>query len=350
MRPVHATDATGLKLLLISPTFHGYHLSIAAGFEQIGYTVQIYCYDSFDSVGMKMRNKFALELPEQLGMDRQAARVAWDTRRALEVLRSCAADRILLIKADTLGQQFWDELRAMNIPTMLWLYDDLSRHSFTLDFLKEFGPVISYAASETRRLTDAGVQAHYLPNAYDPRLCRTRPWYGPSVTRRNEIVFVGSRYPNRVELLEHLVRSGVPVRAYGRQWSHHVVDRLRTWEFARPTIPAERDISLAQAYTVQAQAAAAINVHGVQAGLTMRTFEVPGNGGLQLIDRADVAEFYDPGEEVLVFSDLHDLEQLCERALADPSWGDAIRRAGQRRSIAEHTFAHRARRAQEWWP
>lgn len=334
---------TGENLLLVSPAFHGYHHSIAAGFSQVGYDVQTYCYDSFSTPGMKLRNKALLELPSQFGISRKAARTNWDTDRAVNALRASRPDRVLLIKADTLGEAFWAELEAMKVPVMLWLYDDLARHDHSTEFLREIGPVISYAKQEAQMLVDRGVDAHYLPNGYDPALVE------PVTSVREEVVFVGSRYPNRVDLMQYLHDSGVPVRTYGRQWSRHPVDRLRTWEWSRPQIPSHRDISLRQAYAVQAQAAAAINVHGLQAGLTMRTFEVPGNGGLQLVDRADVAEFYEPGTEVLTFASKEELAELCHRLLAEPRWGSQIRAAGQRRSMAEHTFAHRARTAQEWW-
>jgi spore maturation protein CgeB len=171
----------------------------------------------------------------------------------------------------------------------------------------------------------------------------------PAPNRRDEVVFVGSKYPNRVDLLTNLVKAGVPVRAYGRQWSHHPFDRLRTWELSRPDIPAERDVPLSEAYRIQAAAAAAINIHGLQSGLAMRTFEVPGMGGLQLVDRPDVAEFYDVGTETLVFSSLEELQEHSEKALADRGWADRIREAGRRRSLAEHTFAHRIAVLEELW-
>ena len=331
------------RLFLVSPAFHGYHRSIARAWAQQGFDVTVHCYDAYVTPAMKLRNKALLELPQRVGMDRTAARVAWDTQRAVAALREARPDRVLVIKGDSLGEQFWDEVRALGVPRMLWLYDDLHRHDYSLDFLRTVGPVLSYARSEADELTADGVDAHYLPNGFDPDL------EVPSLERRDELVFVGSRYPNRVELLERLAAAGVPVRAYGRQWSHHPVDRLRTWELRRPDLPAERDMPLNEAYAVQAAAAGAINVHGLQAGHAMRTFEVPGMGGLQLVDRADVAEFYEPGAEVLVFESPEHLVELGSRAVREPAWGEGIRAAGRRRSHAEHTFAHRAAAAQDWW-
>ena len=52
--------------------------------------------------------------------------------------------------------------------------------------------------------------------------------------RSDEVVFVGARYPGRESLLTDLTAAQVPVRAYGRDWSAHPLDRLRTWRLRRP--------------------------------------------------------------------------------------------------------------------
>ena len=230
------------RLFLVSPAFHGYHRSIAAAWAAQGFDVTVHCYDAYATLGMKLRNKGLLELPQKAGVDRTAARVAWDTGRAVAALREARPDRVLVIKGDSLGEDFWSEILDAGLPRMLWLYDDLARHDYSMEFLRSVGPVLSYARSEAELLAGEGVDAHYMPNGFDPAMAL------PQVPRRDELVFVGSRYPNRVELLSRLAEAGVPVRAYGRQWSHHPVDRLRTWELARPDLPAERDIPLEEAY------------------------------------------------------------------------------------------------------
>lgn len=331
------------KLLLISPAFHGYHESISRAFAGAGYEVVVHRYDAFDGRRAKIRNKLVHELPTRIGLDGASSAERWATERTLRVLREVRPDRLVVIKADILGEAFWSEIEALALPRILWLYDDLSRHRFSLDFLRRIGPVVSYSRDESALLRSQGVDATFLANAFDPHLAQV------NAQRRDEVVFVGSKYPNRVALLSGLADAGVPVRAYGRQWSHHPFDRIRTWELSRPDIPAERDIPLSEAYRVQAAAAAAINIHGLQSGLAMRTFEVPGMGGLQLVDRPDVAEFYDVGTETLVFSSLGELQELCQKAIADRAWAERIRQAGRRRSLAEHTFAHRIAVLEELW-
>ncbi|MDQ4501902.1 glycosyltransferase [Sinomonas sp. ASV322] len=331
------------RLLLVTPAFHGYHRSIARAFSARGYDVVTHCYDAFATLGEKFRNKALIELPSRFGADTYEAARAWSTARALAALTEANPTRLVVIKGDTLGGDFWHEVASRGLPRILWLYDDVARHHFDDSFLRWIGPVVSYARSEAAELVARGVAASFIPNAFDPDLAR------PSSRRSGEVVFVGSRYPNRVALLAALREAGLPIRAYGRQWSHHPFDRLRTWELSRPALQSERDIPLARAYSVQAEAAAALNVHGLQAGLAMRSFEVPGMGGLQLVDRPDIAEFYEVGTEALVFGSTDELVDLATRSLRDRAWSERIRAAGRRRSLAEHTFAHRISQVDSLW-
>ena len=95
----------------------------------------------------------------------------------------------------------------------------------------------------------------------------------------------------------------MPVRAYGRDWSGHPVDRLRTWRVGTPACRPSATSPRAEAYDVMAASAATLNLHGDQDGFTMRTFEAAGVGGVQLIDRTDVDGLYEPGAEVLPWTD-----------------------------------------------
>ncbi|WHF24074.1 glycosyltransferase [Kocuria rhizophila] len=110
---------------------------------------------------------------------------------------------------------------------------------------------------------------------------------------------------------------GVPVRAWGRGWSHHPVDRLRTWRWARPDLRRSGTIPRGRV-RIQAEGLLAVNAHGDQAGLSMRTFEVPGMAGLQAVDREDVSRFYDVGTETLVYRTPEELAELAARAPSTP--------------------------------
>ena len=241
---------------------------------------------------------------------------------------------MVVIKGDTLEDEFWDSITAL--PRITWLYDEVRRTRWDLGMLERIGPVATYSALDDVAFRAAGIDSRWLPLAFDHRLVEP-----DTLTRNDEVVFVGARYPSRERTLAMLVAQEVPVRAFGRDWSDHPVDRLRTWQWRRPDVPGGRDLDRADAYREMAAALATLNIHGDQDGFTMRTFEASGVGGLQLIDRSDLAGLYEPGVELLPWTGDDELVELCARAAHDVEWADRIRRAGRARTLAEHTFDHR---------
>lgn len=335
------------RTLLVSPAFHGYHRSIAEALERLGHDVITVRYDAYDTVAQKARLKATVELPERLpaglrrGRDPRAAEAARITDHVLDRLREVAPDRVLVVKGDALDTRFWDAVE--HLPVALWMYDDLHRHDHSPELLRRVGLVASYSRSETALLERDGVRALHLPLAFDP--------HREAVTARRSgrIAFVGAGYPHRVQVLADLAARGLPVHAWGRDFSRHPLDRARTWSWRRPPVEGSRDVTLDEAYRIVGEAAAAVNIHGTQTAASMRTFEIPGMAGVQLVDRDDVAEFYDPATEVAVWHDVDELAALCGRALADHAWADGLRAAGRARTLAEHTFDHRMRTLEEQW-
>lgn len=332
------------RTVIISPAFHGYWRSIAEAIQRRGHQTTTVRYDAYDTMREKLRLKTAVELPERLGRGQAARRAENDrvTQRVIAVVREVRPDRVLVIKGDGLGPAFWEALGET--PRILWLYDDLHRHDYTPAFLREVGPVVSYSRSEAQLLREEhGVRATFVPDAFDPHR-RPLPH-----ARSGLVAFVGAGYPNRCRILSDLAARGLPVRAWGRDFSRHPVDRARTWSWRRPAIAASRDVPLERAYEIVGEAACAVNIHGLQTGHSMRTFEIPGMGGVELVDRADVAEFYDIGTEVALWSSTEELADLARRALRDRTWSETLRREGRRRTLAEHTFDHRIAAIEELW-
>jgi spore maturation protein CgeB len=332
------------KVLIVTPAFHGYGDSIGNALRRRGHDVTVHAYDAHVTVWEKSRHKLTVELPTQVGIDRRAASARRATDAVLEVLDGTRPDVVLVIRGDLLEPRFWDRLESSGRPFVVWLYDEVRRMHHEISTLARATAVTSYSPLDVEHLRRLGVRAHHLPNAFD----RDRQVAAPR-SRRDEISFVGACYPDRERTLVGLHRAGVPVRAYGRDWSHHPFDRLRTWRWRRPAIPTERDVDRDTAYAVMAASAATVSMHTDQDGFAMRTFEACGSGAVQLIDRPDMAGLYDDGVEVATWSTLEQLVELCGRARVDRAWADGLREAGRRRTLAEHTFDHRVRVVEELW-
>jgi len=327
------------RLLLVTPTFHGYWRAISSALQRRGYAVSSHLYDRRNAAG-KIGEKLGRELPARLGL--RSATTSDHTERAAKAVRSFRPDILLVVKGDILGADFW--AAASGIPRRaLWLYDELRRTSHTPVTLRAAGPIASYSPLDVADLRARGLESLHVPLAHDTDTDIS------ARSAQSEVVFVGAKYPKRESILTTLYAAGVPVRAYGRDWSGHPIDRARTWRLRGSRLPTGRDLLRQDAYAVMAAATAALNIHGDQDGFTMRTFEVSGVGGLQLIDRADVTDHYEPGREVLVFDTAAEAIDLSRRALADPTWARRIREAGRARTLAEHTFDHRVTFLERLW-
>jgi spore maturation protein CgeB len=331
-----------VRVLLVSPGFHGYHAAIATALAARGHLVSTHVYD--DHGGLVGRASYQLrhQLPRKLGAGSLRRLGREETARAAAAVDQARPEAVVVVKGDSLGRQFWEALDGL--PRITWLYDEVRRTRWTFDRLARIGPVATYSAQDCTAFRSAGLDARPLPLAYDHRLVPS-----PSRLRTPQVTFIGARYQEREDVLTFLHEHDVPVLAFGRDWSSHPVDRLRTWRIGTPTVPAERDVSRAEAYDVMSASAATLNLHGDQDGFTMRTFEAAGVGAVQLIDRADVAGLYEPGTEVLPWTSREELAELCRRALAEPAWSARIREAARSRTLAEHTFDHRVAVLEDAW-
>ena len=332
-----------MRVLLVSPAFHGYWRSFARGLESLGHIVDPFVYHGFGSVGARVRNKLVYELPDQLGFtggSRAFARHV--TRAAVRHLEQSACDAALIVKGDVLESPFWDALDERRIPNVLYLYDDLAQMRHDEQTMARPGHLATFSRRDHTTLLEAGYRSSYVPAFFDPEIP-----YSPF--EQKAIVFVGSRYAAREATLVRLHRQGVPVVAYGREWSSRLRDRLRCWELRRRPVPGRPDVSRGQALGIVSGAAAAVNLHAGLDGFNPRTFEICGTGGLQLIDRVDVDTLYEPGREIVVFRSPEELEEVAERALRDPAWARPIREAARSRTLAEHTVQHRSRQLASLW-
>lgn len=338
------------SLLLVSPVFRGYWQAIAQAFRTRGFTVTPYLYDELSTLGARLHYKLLFELRGRLGSSTVMSQElsSYLSERAAQAVRENQPDIVVVIKGDVLNDRFWDEVDDSGARTVTWFYDELRRMSFgdaTSSHLHRRRAIATYSALDAAALSahqGPNLVVAHLPLAFDNHLSYTRQV-------NNEVSFIGARYGDREQLLTTLLSTGIPTRAYGRDWSHHPVDKLRTWSVRRPAIPASRDVGRAQAYGLMAGSTATMNVHANQDGFTMRTFEANGVGGLQLVDRPDVTDLYTPGEEVLVFRDASELTELAARAFTDHTWSEKIRRAAHKRTLAHHTFDHRVPILEELW-
>jgi spore maturation protein CgeB len=333
-----ASVALGSRVVLVSPVFHGLHEAISLGLQQLGLQVHTVVYDARQGAVAKARGKLMVDAPAQLGIDTKARVMSRTTAAVHNGLSAIDYDILLVIKGDVLDQQLIADQAARGKRTVLWMYDAIVNTHHSVDSLTTYDTIASFSPSDVENFVQAGLNARFVPLAADQSYCRQ----APITPRGPDVVFFGARYDQREGLLSRLDEHGFSLKAYGRDWSRHPRDRLRSLSWHRPDFPTATDLPRSNVSDVANQSVSVLNMHNrKQDGFNLRTFEVPGASGLQLIDRPDVAQFYEPGAEVIVYSSFEEAVAAIEHAKREPQWASKIRQAGWRRTQAEHLFSHR---------
>jgi len=149
----------------------------------------------------------------------------------------------------------------------------------------------------------------------------------------------GAVHRERNELLESLIASGAPLTCWGYGTN-----------YLSPTSPI-RSVYQGEAwglemYNIRSNSRIVVSKHvsdvaSVYANL-MTLYEATGVGTLLLIDdRDDLHTLFDPGREVVVYRSAEECVELIAYYLAHDDERETIARAGQARTLREHTYHHR---------
>jgi spore maturation protein CgeB len=189
------------------------------------------------------------------------------------------------------------------------------------------------------RFRDRGIASEYFRIGFDPRVLA----HVSNDVKTSDVAFVGglARGPHAQgnELLERVARrtpvdfwgykanrwpadSAIRRRYHGEAWG---LDMYRV--LAQSTIALNRHIDIAEDYANN-----------------MRLYEATGVGSLLLTDaKPNLSELFEPGNEVVTYRDEDDLVAKIRLYLADEDERIRIARAGQLRTLREHTYEHRMR-------
>lgn len=204
------------------------------------------------------------------------------------------------------------------------------------DFVAAFDLIVTSFPHYVPRLRAGGMPAEYLPIGFEPRaLARVG-----EVERDVGVSFVGglSRHHGRaLPLLEALARS-TPIEFFG-----YGAERLAA---DSPIRARHRGEAWAlDMYRVLARSRITVNRHIDAAenhANNMRLYEATGMGALLLTDRKDnLASLFEPEREVAVYSTPAEAADLIHHYLAHPEEAEKIARAGQARTLREHTYRRR---------
>lgn len=176
---------------------------------------------------------------------------------------------------------------------------------------------------------DMGLTSHYLPLATHKPNVPLLPWQ----QRTSELLFVGAPSPSRIELLEGIRH---PVRVIGPKWP--VLRNVQVTTLNKRLSLHE----VRQLYAKHRFVLNQINSDNLVCGLPARCFDATIHGACLLTDEvADLSLNFRPNLDVLVYSNVEQLNEHLQAAIEVPELAETIALAGQKRSLNEHLFSHR---------
>jgi glycosyltransferase involved in cell wall biosynthesis len=206
--------------------------------------------------------------------------------------------------------------------------------------LRGFDLILTSFPHYVDRFRALGVPSEYLAIAFDQTIADVVD-VSPQAERPRGAVFVGGVnprvHPAGTALLERLCeRVDLEVWGYGRE----------DLSPGSPLLERHRGEAWGiDMYRVLASSRVVVNRHIEAAeghANNMRLFEATGSGAALVTEAApNLAELFEPGAEVAAYADEEELVSTIQQLLADDPRRLAMASAGQRRTLAEHTYAAR---------
>jgi len=255
---------------------------------------------------------------------------------------------------------------------------------------KEYDIVLSSAPELVQHFIDEGHRSYLIRHAFDPRILSKLGHANPTPV---DLAFVGTLakkqgfHREREALLLHLLEK-TPLQVWAmlahdpyrlranirsRQWIYDFVHaakrtgipepmlrigllgRALSWK-GRPSLPPPFDPRLVRAarpplfglemFAQLAHSRITINSHidmSEQYASNMRLYEATGVGSCLLTDwRPNLPELFAPDTEVITYRTAEECVEKVNYLLAHEQERQSISRAGQRRTLRDHTYEHRA--------
>ena len=185
-------------------------------------------------------------------------------------------------------------------------------HAVDLNLTNSPDSLIKYAVN--------GGLAMFWPEAAHPDV--HRPYNTPF---EFDVSFAGACYGQRPSFIKKLAKHNIKVECFGHGWPNG-------------PLPSEEMIKLYSRSRINL-GFAGIGYSRKLMCLKGRDFEVPMSGGLYLSqNNPELLLVFNVGNEILTYRNEEDCANIIQKLLADPDRAGAIRKAGRRRCLSDHSY------------
>lgn len=259
-------------------------------------------------------------------------------RALLAAVNDFKPDLVVVDKGIGVQYSTVQQIRSTGAITANWFPDDLQSLNWVLanalayDYFFHFD---SFSVSQLR--AQGHPNAYLLPLGCAPDLHRTiRVSERERAQYDCDICFVGSCHSRREEVLSCLTDYKLKIWGY-KDWECSPLSRFYMGKITN-------GVEMVKLHNI---AGICLNIHykSEAHGANMRTFEIAGCGGFQVVDyRQDMEDCFEDGKEIIIFKETDDLRRKIDYYLRHEAERATIAKAGQVRAYRDHTLLHRAER------
>ncbi len=334
---------SGLRIAVVGPISGG-SWSIAAAstraFRRLGHHTTFINNNHFAPVLAQAR-----ALPAQARSQREVEiymQAAAQTKERLHHLKPQWA--LYLAQAPVLSANDLAPLRDRGAPAVFWFVEDFRVFTYWKRAAPRFDHVWTIQREPFLQLLgQAGVAStQYVPLACEPLKRRL-----PVTPDADALTFVGTGYPNRVELLAHLAVPGLkvhgPLFSRDPRLAAHVAHDGVLPHNALAGVFARGGINLNLSSTIDPT-----KFHERKDFVNPRTFEICGAGGFQLAEAlVPLEEFFEPQVEVATFQSVEEARDKIAFYRNHHTQKQAMQAKGRARAWAHHSYEARLQAALE---
>ncbi len=341
------------KIFMLAPNFYGIDRSIKSILESFG----------FEVVLKNTRNRLgpaeaiSLKISKMTPIAASALRpflksfLDRDNEEYLSLMREMKPDIFFAIKGETIYPETLALIKnEMNIPCLIYQWDcpfysyadnavDIYRKNNFAGGMHLYDHIFSHDPYYVNEIKSRGAKnVSYLPLATDPSQYRD---VEVSEEERREydfdICFVGSPFPNRIEILNSLREFKLGV--FGDGWDMwHKLRFKKIPGYYKGRATGETVLKLYKSSKI------VLNIHSPDAkyGVNTRTFDIPACGAFELTDyKSEMDRLFKPGEEIVYYKNLDELKHLVKFYIENPEKRRSIIEKGRAKVLENHTWRNR---------
>jgi hypothetical protein len=324
-----------MRILFTGNLFHGYEQDIKEGLEQGGHQVDMVFnnihgpYHIQDIKTIPNWLKYGL-LPYKLRIDYFTNRsVDRYNRKVQDLIRKNKYDLLLVIGAKTI---FPETIKMFPGRKVFWFMDALPRYQFVMPKIPLFDDLFVFEPTDISYIKQhLNLDATFLTLAFNPK-----KYFKKQLPLQYDFSFVGSYYPKREQFLNSLLQVSGNICIYGD--FHRAKNKEVRNKMKRITVPHSFANDLYNSSRIN------INIHHQQSkeGLAIRTFEIIGAGGFQVVERQKAAvEMFEEYKNIVFYDSAEDLIDKCKYYLIHENARNNIAQAAGEEAIRNHTWKRR---------